>query len=92
MFARARPLCFGLAALLAGAVAARADSPRPEPLPPPDREEVSMQRWGAANRTCAEWTNACEICQRGANGRPQCSTPGIACLPKTIQCVKRAAP
>jgi hypothetical protein len=81
-----------IALIAASGSGARADSPKAEPLPPPAKEEVSIQRWGVANRDCGEWTNACQVCLRDAAGRPQCSTPGIACQPKAIQCLRKPAP
>jgi hypothetical protein len=77
--------------LLVPAFPASADAPRALPLPPPDREAVSMQSWGLKNRDCDEWTNACQICRRGADGRMACSTPGIACQPEAIICRARKA-
>jgi hypothetical protein len=38
--------------------------------------------------TCAEWTDGCVICQR-TDGGVACSTPGIACVPKERQCLRR---
>jgi hypothetical protein len=38
--------------------------------------------------TCAEWTDGCIVCQRGERG-PACSTPGIACVPRERQCLRR---
>ena len=38
--------------------------------------------------TCAEWTDSCIICQRTDQGLA-CSTPGIACVPRDRQCLRR---
>jgi hypothetical protein len=38
--------------------------------------------------TCAEWTNGCIVCQRTEQG-PACSTPGIACVPRAPECLRR---
>ena len=38
--------------------------------------------------TCAEWTDGCIVCQRTEHG-PACSTPGIACVPREQQCLRR---
>ena len=38
--------------------------------------------------TCAEWTDGCVVCQRTEQG-PACSTPGIACVPREQQCMRR---
>ena len=43
------------------------------------------------NPDCTEWTNACQVCTRGDDGEPKCSTPGIACQPTALVCsVKKA--
>ena len=82
---------------LAGA--AFADEPRMSPMPKPMPEPAlkstqtplrapaaSIGSWGLQHASCAEWTNACRVCSRDAAGKPQCSTPGIACTPKAITC------
>jgi hypothetical protein len=38
--------------------------------------------------TCAEWGDGCVICQRTNQGAA-CSTPGIACVPRERQCLRR---
>jgi hypothetical protein len=38
--------------------------------------------------TCAEWSDGCTVCQRTEQG-PGCSTPGIACVPREQQCLRR---
>ena len=38
--------------------------------------------------TCSEWTDGCIVCQRGDQG-PVCSTPGIACVQRAPECLKR---
>jgi hypothetical protein len=38
--------------------------------------------------TCAEWSDGCNICQR-TNQQIACSTPGIACVPRERQCLRR---
>jgi hypothetical protein len=38
--------------------------------------------------TCAEWTDGCIVCQHTDQG-PACSTPGIACVPRERQCLRR---
>jgi hypothetical protein len=41
------------------------------------------------NKTsCAEWTDGCVVCQRTGEGLA-CSTPGIACVPRERQCLRR---
>lgn len=38
--------------------------------------------------TCAEWTDGCIVCQRTDQGLA-CSMPGIACVPRDRQCLRR---
>ena len=38
--------------------------------------------------TCAEWTDGCIVCQRTDQG-PACSMPGIACVLRDRQCLRR---
>jgi hypothetical protein len=38
--------------------------------------------------TCAEWGDGCIVCQR-TNAGLACSTPGIACMPRERQCLRR---
>ena len=38
--------------------------------------------------TCAEWTDGCIVCQRTGQGLA-CSMPGIACVPRERQCLRR---
>ncbi|MBV1701279.1 MAG: hypothetical protein KGQ46_05595 [Hyphomicrobiales bacterium] len=45
--------------------------------------------YGDRDRTCIEWNNACQLCKRGVDQAPVCSTPGIACTPGPIVCSKR---
>jgi len=71
--------------LIAGA--AYADAPRMAPMPKPVLNTV--EAWGVRNASCAEWTNACQVCSRDSTGKPQCSTPGIACVPKAMVCLKK---
>jgi hypothetical protein len=37
---------------------------------------------------CAEWTDGCVVCARRPEGLA-CSTPGIACTRKPVQCLRR---
>ncbi len=75
------------------AASARADSPTAAPLPPPDKDEISVQTFGERNADCMEWTNSCQVCRRDAQGKSQCSTAGIACLPAAAICrIKKPAP
>ena len=74
-------------------LSALADAPKASPLPPPDKDEVSVQMFGDRNPDCQEWTNSCQVCRRDDQGKMQCSLPGIACQPKAPVCrIKKPAP
>ena len=47
-----------------------------EPLPP---APGSLAAYLAANPTCREISDGCQVCVRAASDSAQCSTPGIAC-------------
>ncbi|MBZ6076705.1 hypothetical protein [Microvirga puerhi] len=38
--------------------------------------------------SCREWTDSCMVCSRQPAGIA-CSTPGIACTPRPLQCLRR---
>ena len=46
---------------------------------------VPIQAYGRQNPACLEWTDGCVLCV-SSEGRAQCSTPGIACLPAGLTC------
>jgi hypothetical protein len=48
----------------------------------------SAASFGERDRTCAEWTDGCVVCQRDADGAA-CSTPGIACVRGPVQCLRK---
>ena len=75
-----RTLALGL---LLAATAARADSPKLEPMLP--AISTPIQAYGAQNPACLEWTDGCVLCSREG-----CSTPGIACQPGGLVCKKLA--
>jgi hypothetical protein len=50
--------------------------------------DVSVLAYGAAHPECLEWTDSCRTCIRSPDSRVGCSTPGIACQPKDIECKK----
>ena len=85
-----RPLAFAF--LLTLPTAALADEPRVRPLPTPVLGPATVFTFGRENPDCGEWTDACHVCTRAADGRPQCSTPGIACTPGVPICRTRKAP
>ena len=75
-------LRFGVfAAVLLGAawLLARSQEARPTPT-------ATLFSFGRDNPDCIEWTNACQVCTRDAEGAPQCSTAGIACTPGAMVC------
>jgi hypothetical protein len=41
-----------------------------------------------AEPTCAEWSDGCIVCERGAGG-VACSMPGIACVRSEPKCLRR---
>jgi hypothetical protein len=52
--------------------------------------DASVLAYGAAHPECLEWTDSCRTCMRSPDGRLGCSTPGIACQPKDIECKKES--
>ena len=74
---------------LAGPAPLLALPPAPE-LPQPIAPD-SVAGILAANPACRELANGCQICVRGTDNQPQCSTPGIACAPSGWQCMLPAA-
>jgi len=86
--------------LLALASASLAQTPPPQsPLSPaltspqPEQSDADapelalpLEKWGESNPDCLEWTNQCQICSRKEASAPQCSLPGIACLPGPLVC------
>jgi len=51
-----------------------------------------MQNYGERNKDCLEWTDTCVNCVRAQSGDNfNCSNIGIACQPKDVMCVRRAA-
>lgn len=41
----------------------------------------------AADPACSEWTDGCVVCSRTGQGLA-CSTPGIACVPQAMHCLR----
>jgi hypothetical protein len=72
-------------AFLALMLPAHADEPGAPKMPPP-APEPHISSFGDRDKTCMEWTDACVVCTRPANGAAQCSTPGIACTPGPTVC------
>jgi len=73
-FALALTLVIGTVALANLLPAAKSASPSP----------ASFE----GDPTCAEWTDGCIVCQRTNEGLA-CSTPGVACVRKEQQCLRR---
>lgn len=71
-------------AVLTLSTGARADSFKAPPVH--EGPKVSVQAYGKQNPDCLNWTNGCVLCITDANGRSQCSTPGIACQPRGLTC------
>jgi hypothetical protein len=64
---------------------ARADAPKPEPMPATGGEAAAVQAYGAHDPGCAQWSDGCVTCRRAETGIA-CSTPGIACIPGPNVC------
>jgi hypothetical protein len=78
-----RMLLGALAIIAACQTQAFADAFRTPPLK--TGPAVSVQGYAKQNPGCREWTNGCILCVID-DGRAQCSTPGIACVPAGITC------
>ena len=75
---------FALALLLVvGTVALAHWLPAAPPADPPSTPAAFE-----GEPTCAEWSDGCIVCQRTEAGLA-CSTPGIACVPRERQCLRR---
>lgn len=83
-----RPSLVVLALCAGFGLSARADAPDVPKLPTPLKP--SMEGFLAADPTCREWTNGCQVCTAGeTGGAAACSTAGIACTPGRIVCQRR---
>jgi hypothetical protein len=71
------------AALVAGTVALAHFVPDAPPSGPPSTPAAFE-----GEPTCAEWSDGCIVCQRTDAGLA-CSMPGIACVPRERQCLRR---
>jgi hypothetical protein len=67
--------------LLASASPAFAEAPTAKA-----KELQTLESFGASNKTCAEWSDGCAVCQRRPDGSAACSLPGIACEPTSLAC------
>ncbi len=72
--------------------AAEPAPPEAPPMPPPPARpvplDIPMEAYGTAHPECLEWTDSCRSCRRDDQNIIACATPGIACLPQEIVCVK----
>ena len=80
------------ALFLAIACLSLACAARAEDAPAPQEAPATVFSFGRDNPQCAEWSNACQVCTRAANGEMQCSTPGIACTPGPPVCRVKKEP
>ncbi|WP_457797953.1 hypothetical protein [Methylocystis sp. S23] len=71
--------------LLAGV--ALADGPAPSGAAS-HADQRPVPAFGDDHPDCAEWTDGCVVCARGADGA-DCSMAGVACLPAEPACVRR---
>jgi hypothetical protein len=46
----------------------------------------TMEAYGRAYPYCREWSDNCQVCLSGDDGRIVCSTVAIACVQKPIEC------
>ena len=83
---------FALVACLFLAAPALADETPRLPAPKPEGTPATVFSFGRENADCAEWTNACQVCTRSAEGDMQCTTPGIACTPGPPVCRVKKEP
>jgi hypothetical protein len=51
-------------------------------------EEISVQRYGRLNQSCAAWTDGCVSCTRAVEDKFVCSNIGPACQPTANQCTQ----
>ena len=82
----------GLAAVIFLISAAAQAEDAPVPAPPLTPPEVTLFNFGASNPACNTWSNGCQICLRLVDGKPICSTPGIACTPAEPACTASKVP
>ncbi|HZB36990.1 MAG TPA: hypothetical protein VE443_03175 [Beijerinckiaceae bacterium] len=54
----------------------------------PTRTAPSTAAYGDQDKGCAEWTDGCIVCLRSEHAA-SCSTPGIACVRRPVECVRR---
>ena len=88
----ARRLCgLGMAMMLLATAGQADDAPVP-PAPPLTPPEITLFNFGVNSPACLTWTNACQICTRLPDGKPGCSTPGIACTPVEPVCAAPKQP
>ncbi|MCC2097356.1 MAG: hypothetical protein KDJ29_10715 [Hyphomicrobiales bacterium] len=52
----------------------------------PGSTHQTMEAYGRTYPYCREWTDNCQICLSGDDGRIVCSTVAIACVQKPIEC------
>jgi hypothetical protein len=86
--------CLAVAGFVSGiawGAAALAEDPPAAPSPAVKREMLSVEAYGGRHAECLAWSDGCVTCARGA-GTPNCSTPGIACLPGETVCKETKKP
>lgn len=78
-----KAFCFGVSFALSQTAFALAEPP----AQPPPAAQKPVPAFGDDHPECAQWTDGCFVCARGADG-PDCSLAGIACLPAEPACLK----
>jgi hypothetical protein len=85
---------FGLTALVVFCLncAALAQEVRLPPAPEQLSAAMAIEQFGSANPGCGEWSDSCQICKQGTDGKARCSTPAIACQKTGIVCRLQPVP
>ena len=50
--------------------------------------QITGRQFADRQAQCAEFSDRCQICLRGQDGRISCSMPGIACQPQAWRCTE----
>jgi hypothetical protein len=69
-----------------------ASAPSAPPVKLASSADISIHDYGDHDTDCAEWTDRCRTCSRGAGGDQFCSNIGPACQPTAITCSRKITP
>jgi len=64
-------------------------SPVSADIPPPPVAPKAISAFADDKPDCLEWTDACTICKKQADGNVACSTVGAACVQTAPTCSKQ---